>query len=162
MVGLRVLAGLVLIAVVIVVIYVIGQAPQGGYISSRSTTFVTSSASTLASTTIAKTTTVNATAYASNSPLPTVMIISPKNLSTVNGVVNISANVIDSVKVRYVQFYLGENLSWTSNSMPYHYLWNTTSLTGSEYMITAKAFDYSNRSAQASIIVEIGLVQHGK
>jgi hypothetical protein len=158
----RAVAALALIVVVVIVIYLLGVEGLPGAYLNKSVTYASSSAYTVAPTSSAKTTTVGAVAAHVNGTRPEVVIISPKNLSTVNGLVNISADVVDSAGIRQVQFYLGNNLSWTSNSVPYYYMWNTTGLKEPEYMITVKAYDYNGSVGQASILVDIGLVQHGK
>lgn len=161
MVQLRVIGAVVLIAVVILAIYFVGVTKFGPG-PTYPVNLTSSSSYTTAQTSIVKTTTVNVINESVVSIAPEVVIVSPENLSTVNGVVNITANVVDASGVKSVQFYIGKNLSWTSNTLPYHYLWNTTGLTSPDYVITVKAYDYSNQTGQADILVDIGLIQHGK
>lgn len=157
----RVIGAAVLIVIIVLVLYFLGMASPGAYVNTSKTS-ISSSISTIATISSAATTASSTTTVIASMVPPKVTITSPKNLSTVNGVVNITANVIDPAGIRTVQFYLGKNLSWTSNSTPYYYLWNTSNAAGSEYMITVKAYDYANNTGEASILVDVGLVQHGK
>ena len=160
---LRLVGAAILILAVIAIVYYIGN--LGTVIPTIYATTTIQKASTISATTIHSTTAVSqsteTTTVYSSTPLK-IVITSPKNLSTVNGDVNISANVTDSVKITSVQFYVGGNLSATVNSPPYRYVWNTTGLTKPEYVIVVKAYDSSDSYAQAQILVDIGLVQHGK
>ena len=156
----RLIAALVLIVIVLIIIYSL-SGTANVYVNQPKTS-LSSTTTAIGSSSSVRTTTVNAVTTYVGSAAPNVIIISPKNLSTVNGLVNISANVISVSGVKQVQFYIGKNLSWTTNSTPYYYLWNTTMLTGSEYMITVKAYNYQGGTGQASVLVDIGLVQHGK
>lgn len=158
---LRLVGAAVLILAVLAIVYYIGN--MGSLISSIYATTTISKVPATTLTTIAATTSIQSSAttvYVSEAPK--VIIISPKNLSTVNGNVNISADVTDPVGIKTVQFYIGGNLFATVNSPPYSYVWNTTGLTKPQYTILVKAYDNSNSSGQAQIIVDIGLVQHGK
>lgn len=161
MVQVRAVEAIVLIVIIVVAIYLIGSYGQSSYKASHKTSTVSTS-STLSSTSTLRTTVASTTTINSSIIPPNVIITYPANLSTVNGLVNITANVVDAAKIRQVQFYIGGNLLWTSNSMPYYYLWNTTGLSAPKYMITVKAYDYSNHTGQANVLVDIGLVQHGK
>ncbi len=163
MVQVRVLVALILIIAIVIILYIVGSNGSGIYLnehktSASSSVYTSSSAATTQKTTIASTT----TAAQQSSMQPEVRITSPQNLSTVNGVVNITANVTNGVALRQVQFYIDDNLSSTSTSAPYYYMWNTTGLTKPEYIITVEAYGYGNVTANASILVDVGLVQHGK
>ncbi len=160
MVQARTAGALVVIVTIIVLIYILCNLGSNAYANTNSISN-TSSIRTSASAASTVMTSVASTTVESSVP-PQVTITSPENVSTVNGVVNITANVIDSAGVKAVQFYIAGNLSWTSDYAPYHYLWNTTGLTGKEYIITVKAYDYSGGVGEANVLVDMGLVQHGK
>lgn len=122
--------------------------------STRSSSIMTTSIATTAATTV-KTTTQSLVK-------PKVIILAPQNASTVNGNVTISANIIDQQQIKQVQFYVNSTLFATVNSPPYSYVWNTNGFIRPEYTLTVKAYDIANNTGQASVLVDIGLVQHGK
>jgi hypothetical protein len=92
---------------------------------------------------------------------PKVAISSPKNVSTVNGPVDIIANISDNVGIKDVQFFIGNSLYATVNSPPFEYVWNAT---GPQklYIITVNATDNSGLTGSASIVVDLGGLDHGK
>ncbi len=149
---------LVIIALIVIVSYMSPVIP----IFHAKTTLSTSATSiaTTRPTTTTLTTSVVTTAIG-NLP-PQVKIISPKNLSTVNGNVTILANVTSSLTITHVQFLINSTLYATVNSAPYSYMWNTNGLKRPQYVITVRAYDSENDTGQANVLVDIGLVQHGK
>lgn len=160
MVNARLVGAAILILIVIGALYYIGSSSNTISAIFATTTIHTTSTTTLTTASTSYTTSTT-TVYVS-SVAPVVIITSPENLSTVNGEVNITANVTDPKGIRSVQFYIGGNLSATVNSPPYRYEWNTEGLTKPEYTIVVKAYGNNNSSAQSQILVDIGLVQHGK
>jgi len=89
---------------------------------------------------------------------PTVIITSPSNNSTVYGIVKITVNAIDDVKISKVEFYIDGNKVGEDYTQPYEYEWDTSNLEyNSTHRIKAKATDTSNNVGESQeIIVTIG------
>ncbi|MDE1768588.1 MAG: hypothetical protein KGH67_05285 [Candidatus Micrarchaeota archaeon] len=157
-----IIAILGMVVVIILIFAVRSSLPQAVNIFHETTISSTSKAtsSTLASTQTTTLKTSTSIPY-SNVP-PVVNIVSPKNISTVNGNVTILANVTDVLKIKKVQFAVGNVIYATVNTAPYSYIWNTDGLAKPQYVITVYAYDAANNIGQASVLVNIGLVQHGK
>jgi hypothetical protein len=83
---------------------------------------------------------------------PVVSITSPTSGAAVSGSsVSVSANATDNVNVSGVQFKLnGVNLGLEDTTAPYSIIWNTTTHTNGNYVITAVARDSSGNTATAS------------
>ena len=160
---LRVLGAVIIIAVVIICVYYLGNggAPYIGSTSPGSSAATTSKTTTANTTTVKTTTAMPATT--TNAPaLPTVSILSPKNASTVNGVVNITATATGPLNVAVVKVYIGNVLYANLTASPYTYFWNTTGLIGKQYIITVKATDIANNTGKTNAFVNIGGVDVGK
>lgn len=87
---------------------------------------------------------------------PTVSITSPLNGATVirNSNFTISANASDNIAVSKVEFYVDNSLKSTDTASPYTYTTKITGRTGAPHTITAKAYDTSSKTAQASVTVK--------
>lgn len=90
---------------------------------------------------------ISSIAFAVDTTAPTVSITNPANGSTVTGTVQIQASASDNIGVTSVEFYQNGNLIGTSNSAPYTFNWNTSSLVqGDTYVLSAKAYDSAGNS----------------
>lgn len=162
---LRVVGAVVVIAILMIGVYYLGNG--GAPYISTATPQAASSAATTAKATTANTTTTMATTIptttgANTNALPTVSILSPKNASTVNGVVNITAVATGPLKIELVRVYVGNMLYANLTAPPYTYFWNTTGLIGKQYIITVKAIDMANNTGKTNAFVNIGGVDVGK
>ncbi len=159
----RVLGAVIIIAIVIICIYYLGRgsAPYTGSISPGTST-ATTAKTTTANTTTVKTTTAMPTTTTNAPVLPRVSILSPKNASTVNGVVNITATATGPLNIAVVKVYIGNVLYANLTASPYTYFWNTTGLIGKQYIITVKATDIANNTGKTNAFVNIGGVDVGK
>ncbi len=87
---------------------------------------------------------------------PVLSITSPLANSTVNGVVQITANASDISGVSKVEFYVDSVLLSTDTSSPYTSTWDTTSLVNnSSHTIQVKAYDTANNIATQNISVTV-------
>lgn len=89
---------------------------------------------------------------------PTVSITSPINGGTVkaNSKVNITASASDNVGISKVEFYVGGSLkcSVISSNSTYSCTWSVPGKKGTNYNISAKAYDSSNNTNTSSITVK--------
>ena len=109
-------------------------------IATGSTTITAAAGSIAGSTTI----TVN------QPPAPSVSIVSPAPGAKVSGTVTVAANVTDNLGITKVEFYLDNALQATVNSIPYNWIWSTTSAPDASHTIQVKAYDTASNSATAS------------
>ncbi len=77
---------------------------------------------------------------------PATTVTSPTASSTVNGTVNMSANVTDATGINHIEFYRGTTLICTATatgqtSGTFSCPWNTTVIANGSYQISAKAYD---------------------
>ena len=93
----------------------------------------------------------------SNPGDPTVAITSPANGATVEGQVTVTATASDPDGVQKVEFYDGATLKFTDTSAPYQWSWDTVpvSVVEGAHNISAKAYDNTAHTAQASIQVTV-------
>ena len=95
---------------------------------------------------------------------PSVSVSSPAPVSTVAGVVSVTANATDNVGVAGVQFLLdGANLGAEEAQAPYTVQWNTRLVPNGWHTLAARARDAAGNSALAggvSVIVSNGAL-HG-
>lgn len=90
---------------------------------------------------------------------PTVSITNPTNGGTVKAAskVTITADASDNVSVSKVEFYVGTSLKCTSSVTPYSCTWSVPGKKGTNYNISAKAYDKAtptpNNTQSASIKV---------
>jgi hypothetical protein len=87
---------------------------------------------------------------------PSVTITSPANLSTVGGVVSITASAGDNVAVTGVQFQLdGVAAGPQDTAAPYATTWNTTAVANGPHTITAIARDAAGNIGAASVTITV-------
>jgi hypothetical protein len=86
---------------------------------------------------------------------PTVTINSPANISTVSGIVTISASANDDVGITNVEFYENGNLLTATNVTPYSYNWNTQAFVNGEYTLSAKAYDATGKVGQSDVTITV-------
>jgi hypothetical protein len=86
---------------------------------------------------------------------PTVLIASPAESASVNGVVNISVIASDNVGVTRVEYYVNGQLKATETTAPYVYSWDTANLPLGGYTLMAKAYDASGNVGQTSASVTV-------
>ena len=73
--------------------------------------------------------------------LPTVLLTSPSDASTVSGNTIIGVTALDNVGVTKVEFYKNNILLGIDTNSPYQYTWNTTGVLNGIYNLSAKAYD---------------------
>lgn len=85
--------------------------------------------------------------FVSDATPPTVTIVTPTDLETVNGTVAVTADATDDNAVAQVQFKLGaNNLGAPDTTVPYGISWNTTDLFDGSQTLTAVATDISGNT----------------
>lgn len=82
---------------------------------------------------------------------PTVSITSQEDGSTVSGTVEIQVSATDNVGIDKVELYIGDTLVGSDSQSPYTFSIDTTKYEDGTYTITAKAYDTSGNTAEASI-----------
>jgi hypothetical protein len=83
---------------------------------------------------------------------PSVVVTSPVNGSTVNGITTITASASDNIGVSKVEFYKNDVLISATNIVPYKFNWDTASVTNGTYTLSAKAYDSRGNVGQTSKI----------
>jgi hypothetical protein len=83
---------------------------------------------------------------------PTVSLTSPSNGATISVTVPISATASDNVGVSSVEFYNDGSLLFVTNTAPYIYSWNTSSVANGSHTIYAKAYDAAGNVGQSTSI----------
>lgn len=87
---------------------------------------------------------------------PTVAISTPTDGSTVNGVIQVSANASDNVTVLKVQFFIdGVMVATMTGTSPYSGNYNTALLSDGSHTIMAKAFDGAGNTATNSVTINV-------
>jgi hypothetical protein len=88
---------------------------------------------------------------------PTVSIASPLNLSTISRNTNftISATASDNIAVSKVEFYVNNSLKCTDTSSPYSCTVKIGGKPNSNHSLQAKAYDTSNNTSSASVVVRV-------
>ncbi|MGB9081709.1 MAG: Ig-like domain-containing protein [Desulfuromonadaceae bacterium] len=81
---------------------------------------------------------------------PAVSLTTPANSAVVSGTVTVSANASDNIAVSKVEFYENGVLLFASNTAPYSFSWNTSSVTNGSYTLVAKAYDTTGNIGQSS------------
>jgi hypothetical protein len=99
---------------------------------------------------------MNAPLGIADNTAPTVSITSPP-AGNVSGTINVNANAADNIGVAGVQFLLdGVNLGAEDITSPYSVSWNTTTATGGNHMLTARARDAAgNTTTSTGVTVTI-------
>jgi chitinase len=83
---------------------------------------------------------------------PTIFLSSPAAGAIVEGTTTIVAEANDNISVSNVEFYIDGNLVGTDNTVPYEYIWDTSSLQpGSLHTMFAKAYDGAGNSGQTTL-----------
>ena len=97
---------------------------------------------------------VETTVQVDNNP-PSVSILSPTNLATVNGTVATSATATDAVGVSSVKFFVDGTLKATDDDAPYQYNWDTSGETNGAHTLRAEATDGAGATSFAEITVTV-------
>jgi hypothetical protein len=93
---------------------------------------------------------------------PTVSMTAPANGATVSGNVTVSANASDNVAVQGVQFLLdGTPIGAEDTTAPYSISWNSTSVAGGSYQLSARARDTVNQTTSLPVTVTVNNVNVG-
>lgn len=86
---------------------------------------------------------------------PTVSIASPTG-GTVSGTVTVSVNASDNVGVTQVSLMVNGGVIASSNTAPYSFAWNTTTVANGTVSLTAKAYDAAgNSTVSAPVSVNV-------
>ena len=98
----------------------------------------------------------------SNNTAEGELVISfPSNNSTVSGIVTISAAISENVSIDNVEFYIDENLKYTSTSSPFEFVWNTLDYADSTYhIIQLKGYE-GNILKSTSDIITVRIINSG-
>jgi C1A family cysteine protease len=86
---------------------------------------------------------------------PTVNITSPTDEATLEGTVNVAANVTSTLGISKVEFYVDSVLYITDSNSPYLATIDTTLLSDGPHEFKAVAYDTSNNTAQSTIAVTV-------
>lgn len=86
---------------------------------------------------------------------PTVSITSPLNGSQVSAAVNVTASASDNIGVSKVEFYLDGSLKQTSTTLPFSWLFNTTTVLNGSHSVTARAYDAAGNTASDTITLNV-------
>lgn len=84
---------------------------------------------------------------------PTASIVSPAHGSGVLGVVPIAATASDAEGLQKVQFWVDGTYLGYDSSAPYTRAWNSSLMADGPHTLTARAVDWGNNTAQASVSV---------
>src|SRR5207248_11477488 len=77
----------------------------------------------------------------------------PSDLSTVSGIVAVTANASDNVGVTRVELRANTTLVGTKTTAPYQFNWDSTTIADGSVTLTASAFDAAGNTATATITV---------
>lgn len=86
---------------------------------------------------------------------PIVTITSPNESATLEGVVNVAANVTATLEISKVEFYVDSNLHTTDTHAPYLATIDTAQLSEGPHELKVIAYDASNNTAQSVIPVAV-------
>lgn len=86
---------------------------------------------------------------------PVVNLTFPSNGSSVQGIVQVTANATDGSGIAKVEFYVDSVLKFTDSAAPYIYSLDTATLSNGNHALKAIAYDRSNNTAQSSITVNV-------
>jgi len=89
---------------------------------------------------------------------PTINIIAPTNNATVYGTVNIQSSASDNVGISSVAYSVDGSVIGSSNTAPYNFSWNTTTISTGLHTLKATAKDATGNSADYSIQVTVNTV----
>lgn len=81
---------------------------------------------------------------------PTVYLSSPLDKSLVSETTTITANATDNEGIRAVEFYENGVLRAVVNTVPYSYMWDTTTKANGTYILFARALDLSGNVTQSA------------
>lgn len=93
---------------------------------------------------------------ASDAIPPTVAIDSPTAATPVSGLVTISASAADATGIASVEFFVDGAIAGTDYSAPYTWSWDTATLAGGSFTLTARAVDSAGNS-QMSVPVTVAV-----
>lgn len=95
--------------------------------------------------------------------LPVVSITAPVNLSTISGkTILITANASDDIGVSGVQFKIdGINQEAEDVMAPYGIIWNSTTVTDGQHIISAMARDTTGNYATSTIVINVNNLNIG-
>ena len=86
---------------------------------------------------------------------PTIKITNPTNFATINGSVDVTANINANVKVTKVEFYVDSKLINVDLSSPFVFLLDTTKLSNGQHTIVAIVYDDAGNTASDNITVTV-------
>ena len=93
---------------------------------------------------------------APDTELPTASLSSPRNGSTVQGLVLVSANASDNIGVAAVEFYLDGSRVGTDSSAPWEFSWDTTRYPDGPVQLACQAYDAAgNRGSSSQVEVNV-------
>lgn len=82
--------------------------------------------------------------------LPSMIITSPADNTTVSGTITVSASTPTNITVDRMEFYRYTNVIGTDNTAPYDILWDTTTVADGTNTLYAKAYDAAGNSVQSA------------
>ncbi len=86
---------------------------------------------------------------------PTVIISSPKDGSTVSGLVNISASATDNIGVTKMELYIDGKLTKSYTAGTASYSWNTKKVSVGNHSISFKCYDAAGNVGNASVSIVV-------
>lgn len=98
--------------------------------------------------------TITSTTIIDTTP-PSVVFVTPKNGSLVarKSSVSMTANATDASGIAKVEFYVNEVLTCTDTSVTYSCSFRTSAVKGTQYNLSAKAYDKKNNAATTTISI---------
>jgi Bacterial Ig domain/Right handed beta helix region len=79
--------------------------------------------------------------------VPTVAIISPADMSTVSGTVNVQSTAKAAKGLSQLEYYVDWKLEQTVTKSPFTFVWNTSGVTTGKHTVAVKAYDTTGLSA---------------
>lgn len=86
---------------------------------------------------------------------PTVAISYPANGAQVSGTIDVTATASDNIGVNKVEFYLDGSLKLTTNTTPYHWNFDTTTVSNGTHTILVKAYDALSNNSSDTVSLNI-------
>ncbi len=88
-------------------------------------------------------------------PLPSVIFTAPKNGSSVTGVINLAANIVDPAAIQRVEYYVDSVLYESTSAAPFQVKLDTSKLSKGKHNLTVIVYNYKGTSSKEAIIITV-------
>lgn len=88
----------------------------------------------------------------SDSALPEIRILSPKNGATLTGSVTIECSAKDNTGIRSLEYFINGKSIGTVNKKPFSYKWSSIGMENGAYRVKARATDLNNNKAESGAV----------